>query len=138
MSKNVDDKVVTFLTQSGLKTYLKKMYNVNLCRHPDEAFIIDHGNGTFELKVLEKKNQTTEGSVDTKLYAALGFQMEYEDILGDAFSVEYGFCLCNFFKQCKYERMLKVLERQKIPVFFASNEDYFDQILEWVGIPTDY
>ena len=136
-SKTFYGKTFTFVTQSGLKAFVKKYNNIILCRCPDEAFIIDHGNGKYDVKVLEKKNQNTEGSVDTKLYAGQGFKMEYEDILGESFSVEYGFCLCDFFRQPKYKKMLKVLDRQEIQVFFASDQDYFNQILRWVGIPID-
>ena len=40
LSKKFDDKKVTFVNQSKLKTYMKLKYDKELYRHPDEAYII--------------------------------------------------------------------------------------------------
>jgi len=132
--KKVDDKKFYFVSQSGLRSFIKKFHDKQLFRFPDEAFIVSHADGKHTLYVLEKKNQTVEGSVDTKLYAGQGFKLEYEDVLGDSFTVEYAFCLSDFFRQSKYKRMFKVLSKQSIRVFFASDVNYFDNVREWIGL----
>lgn len=143
LRKKCDTKTIIFVTQQGLRMYCKNEYNVTLHRCPDEAFII---HDTLEstdpphtpcttIKIIEKKNQTSTGSVDTKLYAAPCFITEYKECLGPNFQVEYAFCLNDFFKATSYQTMFKVLQKHSIPVFFGEDEDYFSKLCTWVGLP---
>lgn len=48
---------------------MKNNYNINLFRNPDEAYIIKYNTGKKIIKILEKKEQHIEGSVETKLWS---------------------------------------------------------------------
>jgi hypothetical protein len=129
-----DDKTTYFTQQNGFKIFVKTHYNVSVQRHPDEAFIVEYNNGTKKVFVLEKKNQNKDGSCDTKLYAGQGFKMEFQEDFGKDFAIEYGFCLCDFFKNKKYEKMMKIIGQQGVEVFFANDNDYFDKISQWLDL----
>jgi hypothetical protein len=138
MQKQYENKTVTFVSQHGFKAYCKKYFDSHVPRCPDEAFIIDeYGSASKVVKILEKKNQTCQGSVDTKLYCGPGFICEYEDCLGPGFSVEYALTLNDFFKDPHYDRMHRVIKKLNVPVFYGNEENYFDNILSWVGIPRE-
>jgi len=49
--------------------YMKNKYNIELFRCPDEAYIIEYTSGRKVIKILEKKEQNVEGSVETKLWS---------------------------------------------------------------------
>ncbi len=76
----VQTNPVIFITQSGLKIYFEKNYNINLIRHPDEAFLSINKN-VMNLYIIEKKEQSVEGSTETKLWAAPALKREYEIML---------------------------------------------------------
>ena len=114
---------VVYVTQNGLKNYVRDKFEIELSREPDEAYIRKDGD-TYVLKVLEKKNQNVEGSVETKLMTGPAFVDEYEFCLGDKFRVEYAFCLSDFLKQKymsddkKFVSLRRFNEKHEIRVFF--------------------
>jgi hypothetical protein len=90
-------------------------------------------------KILEKKNQNAEGSVDTKLWAGPSLKREYQicfDKLNKSnksdkmFKVEYAFTLNKFFKtkftdpenkdNPKYSVLKEILDENSIEVFYGS------------------
>jgi hypothetical protein len=85
--KTFEDKKIIFLLQNGLKLYMKENYDINLFRCPDEAYIIHYNNGKKIIKILEKKEQNVEGSVETKLWSGPALKREYELILGNLFEI---------------------------------------------------
>lgn len=137
LSKKFEDKEITFVLQSGLKKYMKKKYKIDLFRFPDEAYIIDYKNGRKVIKILEKKNQNREGSVETKLWAAPSLKREYELVLGDEFEVVYGFCVSEFLQKKlvsgdkKYEILNIILNENNIEVLFGDDENYFETLDIW-------
>jgi hypothetical protein len=137
LSKNYHDKTVIFVLQNGLKKYMKTKYNIDLFRCPDEAYIIEYTNGRKVIKILEKKEQNVEGSVETKLWAAPGLKREYELVLGEEFEVFYGFCLSKILKkkliskEKKYTVLNKILKEQDITVLFGDDENYFETLDTW-------
>jgi hypothetical protein len=95
---------IIYLTQSGLKLYIKLKFNINIYKHPDEAFII-FKNNNYYLKILEKKNQNVDGSVEDKLKTGKFNSREYEKMLNNTkynFIISYAFCI-NKFLQEKFE-----------------------------------
>ena len=82
-----------FVLQNGLKKYMNFTYNIDVFRCPDEAYIIEYTSGRKVIKILEKKEQNVEGSVETKLWAGSSLKREYELVLGLEFEVFYGFCV---------------------------------------------
>jgi len=79
--------------------YIQNIYNIELFRCPDEAFIIEYKTGKNVIKILEKKEQNVEGSVETKLWSGPSLKREYELVLGNNFEVYYGFCVNKFLKK---------------------------------------
>ena len=142
LSKTFEDKTVVFVLQNGLKTYMKKKYNIDtLFRCPDEAYIIEYTSGRKVLKILEKKEQNVEGSVETKLWAGHSLKREYEMVLemeGFAFEVEYGFCVNEFLKKkltsdnLKYTILNRIFQEDNIAVLFGDDENYFETLDVWI------
>ena len=58
LTKTFEDKKIIFVSQSGLKDYIKHKYNIQLFRCPDEAYIIEYNTCKKVIKILEKKEQT--------------------------------------------------------------------------------
>ena len=129
---------ITYLTQGGLKAYFEHFFKKEMCRQPDEAYLFRTGT-TYTLKVLEKKNQNTTGSVDTKLLAGPGFIEEYQILLGDAFTVHYAFCISAFLKKdyvsdtVKYKALRTINERHGIKVLYGDDANYYETLDAWIN-----
>ena len=139
LSKTFEDKTIIFILQNGLKIYMKHKYNIDIFRCPDEAYIIEYTTGKKIIKILEKKEQNVEGSVETKLWAGPSLKREYELILGNNFEVHYGFCLSNFLKnkmistEEKYVILNIIFCENNISVLFGDDDDYFEKLDEWIN-----
>ena len=137
LSKTFEDKTVVFVLQTGLKMYMKKKYNIELFRCPDEAYIVEYNSGRKVIKILEKKEQKVEGSVETKLWAGASLKREYELVLGADFEVFYGFCVSEFLKkklvsnEKKYTVLNTILKESDIAVLYGDDEDYFETLDAW-------
>lgn len=129
---------ISYLTQGGLKAYFAHFFQKELCRSPDEAYLFRKGDQQT-LKILEKKNQNTAGSVDTKLLAGKGFIDEYEFLLGDKFTVRYAFCVSDFLKKdstadCAKSRALRhIHQKQGIEVLFGDDANQQETLDVWIN-----
>jgi hypothetical protein len=138
--KTFETKTIVFVLQNGLKMYMKNKYNIDLFRCPDEAYIIEYTNGRKVIKILEKKEQNVEGSVETKLWSGPSLKREYELALGNEFTVFYGFCVSNFLKQKlisnekKYTILNTIFNENNITVLFGDDENYFETFDMWLNI----
>lgn len=132
-------KKIVYMTQGGLKSYFSYFLQKELLRHPDEAYLYCDGN-TSILKILEKKNQNTDGSVDTKLLAANGFVDEYEFCLGSGYKIEYGFCLSEFLKKEVLSDKLKgrcirnYFAKHNITILFGDDANYYETLDAWLQL----
>jgi hypothetical protein len=142
LSKTLPDRTIYFVLQTGLKTFMKNKYDVELFRCPDEAYIIEYKSGRKVIKILEKKEQNVEGSVETKLWAGPALKREYELMLmetGAAWEVHYGFCVSSFLKDKmtsgdkKYTALNTILSESSIDVLFGDDEDYFAKFDAWLS-----
>lgn len=153
--KDTDAGRMVFVTQNGLKVYMKHRHGIDLFRCPDEAYLIEltcegegggegggEGAGTKKktiIKILEKKEQKVDGSVETKLWSGPSLKREYEIVLGDRFEVHYAFCVNEFLKQKlvsdapKYKTLNTILKEADIQVLFGDDPDYFEQLDNWVN-----
>ena len=138
--KEFEDRTTLFMTQGRLKRYLKMTYDIDICRNPDEAYIIHYKTGKIVVKILEKKHQMKEGSVETKLWSGPALKREYEIFLGAMFEVDYAFCLSDFFKKKfesnndkKYDALTIILQESNIEVLFGDDDDYFDGLNTWIN-----
>lgn len=138
LKKDTSEYTIIYLSQGGLKSYFKWKFSVELFRAPDEAYLIQKGE-TYTLKILEKKNQNVEGSVDTKLLAGPSFIREYTLCLPGTFKVQYAFCVSTFLENqinngsSKSKILKQILNESSIPIFFGDQADYFEKLDEWIN-----
>jgi len=138
LTKTFEDKTIVFVLQQGLKEYMKLKYNIKMLRHPDEAYIVEYNDGRKVLKILEKKEQHVSGSVEDKLWAFIGFKREYEIVVDKQFEIHYAGTVSEFLKKKfktseKYKILDVILKDASIPIFFGSDENYFDLLDEWIN-----
>jgi hypothetical protein len=139
LSKSFEDKTIIFVLQKGLNIYMKQKYNIDLFRSPDEAYIIEYTNGRKIIKILEKKEQKVEGSVETKLWSGPSLKREYEFVLENNFEVFYGFCVNKFLQnkiisnKKKYIILNKIFNENDIDVLFGDDENYFEMFDNWLN-----
>lgn len=143
LSKSVEDRKFVFVSQGGFKKYMEQKHGIKegkIYRNPDEAYIIEYNNGIKIMKILEKKAQNTQGSVEDKLWAGPIIKKSYKLMTDNKFEVHYGFCVNTFLKnklisnQQKYIDLNKLLREDNISVLFGDDEDYFETLHEWVGV----
>jgi len=138
LSKTFEDKTIIFVLQNGLKMYMKKKYNIKLFRCPDEAYIIEYNTGKKVIKILEKKEQNVNGSVETKLWASPSLKREYELVLGTDFEVQYCLCISEFLQNLlvsnnkKYLVLKEILSENEIDIFFGDENSYFTLLDNWI------
>jgi|Laugresbdmm110sd_1035091.scaffolds.fasta_scaffold118966_2 hypothetical protein len=139
LSKTFEDKKIVFVLQNGLKKYMKSTYNIDAFRCPDEAYIIEYNAGKKVIKILEKKAQNMDGSVETKLWSGPSLKREYELVLGNDFEVHYGFCVSKFLQtkitstEKKYTILNTIFNEHNIAVLFGDDDNYFEKINLWVN-----
>jgi hypothetical protein len=140
LEKRIDDKRVVFVSQNGLKVYMKHFHDKNMFRCPDEAYIIyQDKNPVTIIKILEKKEQNVEGSVIDKLWDGPSCKREYQLVLGKEFQIEYAYCVSDFLKKkltsCekKFIILNQIHEESGIHILFGSNEDYFEAFELWLN-----
>jgi len=139
LSKTIEDKTIVFVSQNGLKVYMKHKYKIDVFRCPDEAYIIEYPSGRKVIKILEKKEQNVEGSVETKLWAGPSLKREYELVLGPEFEVFYGYCVSKFLKNKfistdkKYVTLNVILNEANIEILFGDDDNYFETLDAWLN-----
>jgi len=139
LHKKCEETEISFILQSGLKSYCKKFFDIDVFRQPDEAYIIKNNdiNKKYIIKILEKKEQSREGSVETKLWAAPSLKREYELVLGNKFIIEYALCISSYLEKKlnnntpKYNILKEILKENNILIFYGDSEKYQSDINEW-------
>lgn len=139
--KQFDNKTLIYISQWGLRTFMEELYNLSAIRKPDEAFItIDNSDKPKKtiVKILEKKYQSREGSVDTKLWAGPGIKREYELYYNNKFEIEYCFSLSKYLENKmkssvnKWVLLNKIFDEHNIKSFYYDkNPKYYDEIINW-------
>lgn len=135
-----DGTKYTYVTQYMLRQYINENYGIELFRNPDEAYIIEPASPTDKriIKILEKKAQYVDGSVETKLWSGPSLKREYELVLGPQFEVHYCYCVSNFLKEklvsghIKYTTLNTILQESQIQVLFGDDADYFETLDRWI------
>jgi hypothetical protein len=137
LTKTIDDKKIIYTNQTEFKKYMRDTHNIKTFRVPDEAYIIENGDN-ITVKILEKKNQTGEGSVETKLWASSLLKREYQIHFGDKFKIEYALCVSDFLKKKitsngdKYKILRQMLDEVGIDVLYGNDKNYFDKLKNWI------
>lgn len=140
-----ENKLLIYVKQWGLKSYMEEFYQSSAIRKPDEAFlVIDKSNGEnkdkITINILEKKYQKSAGSVDTKLWAGCALKREYELYYADKHIINYSYSLSKYLvdkinsKEPKWVILKKILKEHVINVFNPTDTDYSTQVINW-GFP---
>jgi len=139
VTKTFEDKTVIIVNQHGLAQCAKNKYGISdIYRRPDEAYIIEYTTGKKVIKILEKKVQNVQGSVETKLFAGPSLKREYELMFGPEFEIQYGFCVNKYLQKKitsgtkKYNNLRKILEENNIPILFGNDTNYFETLDSWI------
>ncbi len=134
----IDTKKISRVSQGNFKKYMKKVYNIDgIYKNPDDAYIIED-NGKIIVKILEKKEQNVEGSVEEKLWTAGYIKKTYQKMMGPNVIIEYAYCVSDFLKKKltsdvkKYQHLNEMFLEDGIKVFFGDDENCFEQIYNWV------
>lgn len=133
---------IIYFTKKGFKIYFRDNFNICTYKEPDEAYLIIKDN-KYHLKILEKKNQNVEGSVEEKLKTGNFVKQEYELMINDNnkninFEVSFAFCVSKFLQNKltsdipKYININKIMKRENIKLFYGDNDDYFHNLYDWI------
>jgi hypothetical protein len=136
MEKN--DTTITYFSQGQLKRFFLNKYGLIIYRNPDEAYLIQK-NGKMVLKILEKKFQNVDGSVEDKLLSGNQIKREYMISLESLnIDVSYAYCISGFLEKKIKSNKLKfviwnrLFLQDDITIFFGESDDYFVKLNEWV------
>jgi hypothetical protein len=139
---NKDNKNIIYFKKNGFKLYFEKTFSINTYKQPDEAYLIKQDN-KYILKILEKKNQNVEGSVEDKLKTGAFNKREYELMVNIyteyKFTIEYYFCVSKFLQEklesdnIKYKNIKKIMEEDKIGLLYGDDINYQDKLCEWIN-----
>ena len=137
--KMIGETKMVFVEQGNfikyVKNYLPDKLNgkYGFVFKPDEAFIINDS----KIIILEKKSQRREGSVDCKLWAAIGYKQSFELIFPTC-SIEYHFVVNEWLKNKfrtnpKFQLLKDILAKNNTRVFYGEDRTYFKQLQTHVG-----
>jgi hypothetical protein len=141
---NINNNIIYFTKscKNSFKLYFEKEFKIITYRQPDEAYLIKQDNN-YILKILEKKNQNVEGSVEDKLKTGAFNRREYELMVNIheniKFTVIYSFCVSKFLQDKlesdnqKYKNIKKIMEEDRIGLLYGDNDDYIDKLCEWIN-----
>ena len=138
-TKTFPDKTITFVTQQAFKKYIITKYNISPPLYPDEAYIIHYNNGPIVIRILEKKEQHVEGSVETKILAGPALKKQCQLVFGNRFQVHYAYCLNDFLyrrfhSNCRtFQTIPEQFQEANIPVFSGDETSYFTQLDAWIN-----
>ncbi len=130
-------------SKNSFKLYFEKEFKIITYRQPDEAYLIKLDDNNYILKILEKKNQNVDGSVEDKLKTGAFNRREYELMINIheniKFKVIYYFCVSKFLQEklesdnIKYKNIKKIMEEDTIGVLYGDEDNYQDKLSEWIN-----
>jgi hypothetical protein len=136
-----NDNIIYF-KKNGFKLYFEKEFKIITYRQPDEAYLIKQDD-KYILKILEKKNQNVDGSVEEKLKTGAFNRREYELMVNIhneyKFTIIYCFCVSKFLQDklesehIKYKNIKKIMEEDKVGVLYGDDDNYIDKLCEWIN-----
>lgn len=128
----IDDNEYIKVTKNELKLYMvhNKQFNTESEKtlQPDECYI-DEKNKV--INIIEKKFQQCTGSVDEKIQTG-PFKIWYYKKLYPEYNIKYCYCLSDWFKDKKYKPEMRYLNENNIKVFWGSEKEYQNNILDWI------
>jgi len=97
------------------------------CISPDESYIDANKNTIY---IIEKKFQQKPGSVDEKIQTGHFKKQHYKKLFPE-FEIVYIYCLSDWFKN-GYEPEIEYLKEHNIPIFWGSDENYKQNIINFM------
>tara|TARA_Y100000389_G_scaffold3799_1_gene3653 strand:+ start:82 stop:891 length:810 start_codon:yes stop_codon:yes gene_type:complete len=132
MKVSIDGISYTKLQKGELKKYmmLKKKYNTKSEKslQPDECYL-DEENRI--INVIEKKFQQGPGSCDEKIQTGPFKRWFYKEQYPD-YEIRYCYCLSDWFKSDKYKPEMRYLKDYNIKVFWGKDDNYQNNIMDWI------
>jgi hypothetical protein len=98
------------------------------CKEPDEAYI---DTAQKVIYIIEKKFQQTSGSVDEKIQTGHFKKIHYEELFPN-YTINYIYCLSDWFKKDDYKSTLNYLKKIGIPIFWGSSETFKEDMIEFI------
>ena len=98
------------------------------CKSPDEAYINENSKTVY---IIEKKFQNGTGSVDEKIQTGPFKKLHYGRLFPN-YKIHYIYCLSDWFKDKEYESVLEYLRDYDIPVFWGSDKEYKNNIVNFM------
>lgn len=143
LMKQWNNITIISTAKKSFKFIVELLFGTILYREPDEAYIVhDNETDTYNIYIVEKKNQTCEGSVEEKLGVGRTRRREYE-LCFEAHpnvTIHYAFCVSDFLKKKltsktqKYIHLNRIFEEDAIALFFGSDNEYYERLDAWIGI----
>lgn len=132
---------IYYASKKGFTKLVKQLFDIYIFKEPDEAYIIHYlFDDTYDVRIIEKKNQNTSGSVEDKLLTGNTIRKIYQKLLPRNCQVSYAFCISDYLKRnftsdtTKYRVIREIFKEENIPLFYGEDNDYFDMINKWIGI----
>ena len=99
------------------------------CKSPDEVYLNESEKKLF---IIEKKFQQTSGSVDEKIQTGVFKKFHFYEIFPD-YTIEYAYCLSDWFKKKEYISVLKYLKLNNIKIFFGKDKNYKKDLIDFLN-----
>lgn len=133
---------IIYFTKGGFKMYFREYFDICTYKEPDEGYLIIKDK-KYHLKILEKKNQNVNGSVEEKLKTGNFVKQEYELMINDnskkiKFDISFAFCVNKYlqdkltYNSPKYININKIMKKENIELFFGDSDNYFEKIYNWI------
>jgi hypothetical protein len=132
---------VFYASKKGVVLLLNILFGVAIYREPDEAFLVHSlEDDTYNLYIIEVKNQNRSGSVEDKILAGPVMKRTYQMSVGPEIKVHFAYVLSDYLKtkfassRPKYTHINRVFMEEDIKLFYGGDQDYFVKLFEWIGI----
>lgn len=128
----IDGELHIKIKKAELKLYMNenKKYNTESekASEPDECYINEDKK---IINIIEKKFQQINGSVDEKIQTCVFKIWFYNEQYRD-YEIRYCYCLSDWFKSKKYKPEMRFFKKYEIDVFWGSDDNYDNNILDWI------
>jgi hypothetical protein len=145
LKKKEGTKTIYGMKQRAFGIFVRHMAGIESHLIPDESYFIFHssatGPSTLVLKIIEKKAQHVDGSVEEKLLCGPSYKEEYKQLFALAqldIHVEYAYCVNEFLAKKlasatpKYKIRDAIRRAHGIEWFDGSSPDYPTKLYQWI------
>lgn len=145
LEKITTTHTIRYISQQSMYGYVKYINKFDFDKYdrgcyPDEAYLfIPHDDSqTKHLKIIEKKNQNCDGSVEDKLATFDLYRRMYQTYFPN-YTIGYAYCVSDYLKkkyvECnkmKWKTMRQLHQDNNIRVLFGDESNYFETLDNWL------